>query len=206
MSLFLPSRAQWTASVGSDCLVGVCARRRSNFLLLCQKKVTKEKASQVRRPCASLRAHCAVQLWREGSQTRCAQTAPLLFPPKPVLLTGSHGRGSGEPAATPVVGVAVQQQPLVFGFLRRYEEASSAGWGGSGLALFERSEFSQTPLHLSNAAYRRSRATSSARLFFGYFLLAKQKKVPRQPGRDPANRSHFFCAEAWSAQHARNAQ
>ena len=34
-------------------------------------------------------------------------------------------------------------------------EASSAGLGGSGLALFERSEFSQTPLRPSNAAYRR---------------------------------------------------
>ncbi len=43
---------------------------------------------------------------------------------------------------------------------RRYEEASSAGADGSGLALFERSEFSQTPAAPSNAAYRRSRATN----------------------------------------------
>ncbi len=38
---------------------------------------------------------------------------------------------------------------------RRDEEASSAGLGGSGLALFERSEFSQTPPGPSNAAYPR---------------------------------------------------
>ena len=34
---------------------------------------------------------------------------------------------------------------------RRYEEASRAGADGSGLALFERSEFSQTPSDPSNA-------------------------------------------------------
>jgi hypothetical protein len=38
---------------------------------------------------------------------------------------------------------------------RRYEEASSAGVDGSGLALSERSEFSQTPADPSNAAYPR---------------------------------------------------
>ncbi len=69
---------------------------------------------------------------------------------------------------------------------RRNEEASSASADGSGLALFERSEFSQTPAALSNAAYRRSRATNPARLLFAYFLLAKQEKVSRLPGRHPA--------------------
>jgi hypothetical protein len=85
---------------------------------------------------------------------------------------------------------------------RRNEEASSASADGSGLALSERSEFSQTPAALSNAAYRRSRATNPARLFFAYFLLAKQKKVSRPPGRVPAcqpnkkakNKSSAACA------------
>jgi hypothetical protein len=70
---------------------------------------------------------------------------------------------------------------------RRYAEASSAGAGGSGLALFERSEFSQTPPGPSNAAYRRSRATHPARLSFASFSLAKQRKGRRPPGRDPAS-------------------
>jgi hypothetical protein len=74
----------------------------------------------------------------------------------------------------------------VFGTHRRDAEASSAAADGQGLALFERSEFSQTPADASNAAYRRSRATHSARLLFAYFLLAKQEKVSRPPGRDPA--------------------
>ena len=62
---------------------------------------------------------------------------------------------------------------------------SSAAAGGSGLALFERSEFSQTPPDVSSARHRAA-ALTSARLFFGYLLLAKQKKVTRPPGRDPA--------------------
>ena len=85
---------------------------------------------------------------------------------------------------------------------RRNEEASSASADGSGLALFERSEFSQTPAGLSNAAYRRSRATNPARLSFAYFSLAKQRKVSRLPGRVPAcphnkkakNKSNATCA------------
>jgi hypothetical protein len=68
---------------------------------------------------------------------------------------------------------------------RRYEEASSADGCGSGLALFERSEFSQTPPPSSNAACPRSGPTNPARLFFAYFLLAKQKKVSALSGAQP---------------------
>jgi hypothetical protein len=88
---------------------------------------------------------------------------------------------------------------------------SSAAAGGSGLALFERSEFSQRVIGVRHQfrcdAVRRTRRASrmarriwaltpktrhraatppSARLFFGYLLLARQKKVTRPPGRDPA--------------------
>ena len=53
------------------------------------------------------------------------------------------------------------------------------------LALFERSEFASVPNAASSARDRAS-GTDVARLFFGYFLLAKQKKVTRLPGRNPA--------------------
>ena len=80
---------------------------------------------------------------------------------------------------------------------RRHSEASSASADGSGLALSERSEFSQTPAALSNAAYRRSRATNPARLSFAYFSLAKQRKVSRLPGRHPAcSHSAYVCKSA----------
>ena len=68
---------------------------------------------------------------------------------------------------------------------RRYEEASSADGGGSGAQVFERSEFLRTPTSASNAVSRRSRATNPARLFFAYFLLAKQKKVSALSGANP---------------------
>ena len=68
-------------------------------------------------------------------------------------------------------------------------KASSARFGGSGARMFERSEFARTPPNLSNAAYRRSRATNPARLLFAYFLLAKQEKVSRPSGRDPTSMS-----------------
>jgi hypothetical protein len=47
--------------------------------------------------------------------------------------------------------------------------------------LFERSEFSPTPLDASSARHCAA-ARASARLFFAYFLLAKQKKVRRRRG------------------------
>ncbi|MBP9061589.1 MAG: hypothetical protein KBF98_14900 [Rhodoferax sp.] len=68
---------------------------------------------------------------------------------------------------------------------RRYEEASSADGGGSGAQVFERSEFLRTPPPASNAACPRSGPTNPARLFFAYFLLAKQKKVSAQSGAQP---------------------
>jgi hypothetical protein len=89
---------------------------------------------------------------------------------------------------------------------------SSAAVGGSGLALFERSEFSQTPPAASSAGDRAA-ARALARLSFAYFcvcvtLLCKvskhsvrstpvamqrklaervSPKVSRPPGRDPAS-------------------
>ena len=83
---------------------------------------------------------------------------------------------------------------------RRNEEASSASADGSGLALSERSEFSQTPAALSNAAYRHRRATNPARLSFAYFSLAKQRKVSRLPGRHPAcSHSANVCISAMTS-------
>ena len=54
------------------------------------------------------------------------------------------------------------------------------------LALFERSEFASVPNAASSARDRVS-GTDVARLFFGYFFLATQKKVTRLPGRNPAS-------------------
>ena len=67
--------------------------------------------------------------------------------------------------------------------LGRAEQRSSVRI--KALALFERSEFASAPNAASSA--RNPKGTDVARLFFGYFFLATQKKVTRPPGRDPAS-------------------
>ena len=81
-------------------------------------------------------------------------------------------------------GKKLQLKLLVFVFQRRVAGLSSAAAGGSGRALFERSEFSPTPLDASSAR-NRAAALSSARLLFGDFLLARQEKVTALPGAQP---------------------
>jgi hypothetical protein len=83
-------------------------------------------------------------------------------------------------------GKKLQLKLLVFVFQRRVAGLSSAAAGGSGRALFERSEFSPTPLDASSAR-NRAAALSSAHLLFGDFLLARQEKVSALPGAQPGN-------------------
>ena len=80
--------------------------------------------------------------------------------------------------------------------------------GDQAPRLSERSEFSGDPPGASSAGNHEV-ALTSGRLFFGYFLLAKQKKVARPPGRTPGlrpstksrkNRAqrHHHAAEPWT--------
>ena len=71
----------------------------------------------------------------------------------------------------------------------RYEELSNAVFGGSGLALFERSEFSETPTKASSARCPRSGPTNPARLSFGYFSLAKQRRSTSPAGARPGQQT-----------------
>jgi hypothetical protein len=125
-------------------------------------------------------------VWRNSPS---AQTCASPDPRTPALLGAARGgpksdilgalrhRASARQVGCSAVGISSC----------RVASASSARLSGSGLALFERSEFSQTPLSLSNAACpkRSAGTTTSARLFFGDFLLAKQKKVTALPGAFP---------------------
>jgi len=166
---------------------GMCARLRTHFLLLRQEKVSKEKASRSQGrgavPCA---ARCEGETRKLA---RRAQTCAPLDPLAPALLspanganqktrnqTAGQGRAMARPGGARLLAV-VWTSPLA--------GLSSAAAGGSGRALFERSEFSPTP-HDASSARNRVAALTPARLSFGYFALAKQRKVPRPPGRDPA--------------------
>jgi len=95
--------------------------------------------------------------------------------PKPKTTRTRHGASLWGSA----VGFSAVRFPC------RVAGLSSAAAGGSGRALSERSEFSPTLPGASSARYPAA-ALTSARLLFAYFLLAKQEKVSRPPGRDPA--------------------
>ena len=62
----------------------------SHFLLLRQKKVTKEKATRSLSPYASLRARCGARSKWGQSQTRFAQTSACPDPLCPALLTSAR--------------------------------------------------------------------------------------------------------------------
>ena len=177
----------------------VSARRPSYFSLLRQRKVAKRKATQLSATpalrygatCVGVFAGCAVEL-----ATRCTQTTTASqftkhacpaarMPPRKRPATGAyrwgmrHGpllrsawadealcaRPWGPSAAT------ARDHPVEAG-------PRSAGFGGSGIALFERSEFSETPPNPSTAgcpvAQRRGPRRRVA--FSCLLLLAKQKK------------------------------
>ena len=73
-------------------------------------------------------------------------------------------------------------------------------------AAQQRSEFHGAPRKRPDAGVPRSAAQGSqtvGRLSFGYFSLAKQRKVPRPPGRDPA--SHPQKSTSNTAQQTPNA-
>ena len=183
----------------------VSARRPICFLLLRQKKVAQEKATRARVTlrCAKGNLRCSR---RAGNlQTRLTpQTCSLLNPPATVLLgtctrereaeaqyqvtrAGASGgrplslRGCKAPAAAP--GIPVPKLPCVCPEQRREARIQRSA------CLSPQGEFADSPRFASSpgcpGAQHRGRR-HQGRLSFGDFSLAKQRKVPRPSGRDPA--------------------
>ncbi len=165
------------------------------FLLLRQKKVSKEKASRMRRPCAALRAHCVARSGRGLARTRLRlkQSRALI---RPALRYSPTHNGVGDSAARPALpGIAARGDidciPPVQCGAQRHEhcllpptpsgcaEERRAGRIRTGDCLSRRrvrarSRPDRAPqVARSKAEGRRQRG----RLFFAYFLLASQKKV-----------------------------
>ena len=214
---------------------GECARRRSNFLLLRQKKVTKEKATPLS---ASLRfasgnLRCSRPAGSRSNSLRCAslrQSRALIRWP---LCSSAHTEGMGESNSQTAPRAIASLGPLLwvqapcaarslFGVERSDDPngclgvhpllaAPAAGRlrGGMGArapmlrdltrrgclsgAAQQQSEFHGAPRNRTAAGLPRSAAQGSqtgGRLSFGYFSLAKQRKVPRPPGRNPGSRLH----------------
>ena len=102
-----------------------------------------------------------------------------------------HSKNKAWRAAPATTGRAQQrpvglQNPLRLGRGAQGAAGCRAQRGRRG--LFERSEFrSRLPAPSTAGCPKRSAGTqTSGRLLFAYFLLAKQEKVSRPPGRDPA--------------------
>ena len=72
-----------------------------------------------------------------------------------------------------------------------------------GSRLFERSEFSETPPGASSAGNHEV-ALTSGRLSLGYFSLARQRKVPRPPGRTPGLRPQTESSRSRAQRHPRS--
>ena len=223
----------------------MCARQRTHFLLLRQKKVSKEKATPSLRPlrfrygadlrrgtCGvppqnSLRAARSVRTaaasqstrhGREGAHAHPASTPPQAQPAG----VGSRTRAiaalglararfalrrlqcavRAPDRAERSDGPAVSPNPSVRAEKRRAAGACGCRRTHALRALTYRSMFERSAQRaVSSAAAPADRASQVARseaeghaqwgrLFFAYFLLAKQKKVSRLPGRVPAPASH----------------
>ena len=83
-------------------LAGMCARRRSHFLSLRRKKVTKERATPLSAtPALRYGATCGARSGRGLARTRhcVAQTVASPDPPSPALLGADRGEDAGQPKA-----------------------------------------------------------------------------------------------------------
>ena len=195
---------------------GISPRRARYFSLLRQRKVPKRKATQLSAAPAGQPASGSLRgaPWNSLRAARCTQTTTASqftkhacpaarMPPRKHPATGAtrwefvaglcfarpggdealRARPWGPSAAT--ARVEVCSHPVEAG-------PRSAGFGGSGIALFERSEFSETPPNSSTAGCpERSAGTQTAgRLSFGYFSLAKQRRSTSPAGARPGLRPH----------------
>ncbi len=186
----------------------VSARRPRYFLLLRQRKVPKRKASRSPGRCA---VPCAARVWRGRAELAFGSDNARPDPPATVLLSPATRQESGSESESesgtpspesahptenavdlalpvrqrcPLGGDALKARRGGYSCPCRHALASSAGPGGSGLALFERSEFSQTPPGPSNAANPKGSAFGSpffCLLFFGEAKKSKAAAGPR-PG------------------------
>ena len=226
----------------------MCARRRSNFLLRRQEKVTKEKATLLRAS-PSLRygatcdarsggatAELAARLRRSARTTAVSQCTKCVCPsahartPCPALLgtrrreprertsiraiaaLGPVSRAqapraaqTGPSAAMARVDVRLSKPLLAAPAAGRLRGGTRVGSrvlreltrrGCLNEAATQRSEFHGAPRnrHAAGLPLRTAKGSQTGgRLFFGDFLLAKQKKVTRTPGDSRLPHSTRAC-------------
>jgi hypothetical protein len=193
-------------------LAGNSARRRTYFLLLRQKKVGKEKATPLSVSLRFATGNLRCSEKAGGRRTRCAALRSDSCGPYPAFSCAprhsQRGSGSTRRGAS-LCGVCVCVGPGSFteaersegpldlpGRVQRWPEPLPSGCAEerSVSRIRARSCLSEA----SSARTRETRAPLVARseakgrrqwgrLFFGYFLLARQKKVTAPPGAHPGS-------------------
>lgn len=205
---------------------GTCARQRTHFLLLRQKKVSKEKATPLSvsptlrsgatcgarsrgvprnslRACSAAFGQTRQVRSRGGCVLRRIRSPRLLrASARPEGLGYGYGCGDGYQFAlcrrsglvhghSPIPSAAPASVCLRGEHARRSAHALLTDSPRlSERSAPARSELCGAPCKRDGAGLPRSEAQGSqawGRISFGYFSLAKQRKVPRPPGRDPAD-------------------
>jgi len=194
MSLFTPLPLRFCLLPGGDALSGCAPDRAVTFFCFAKRKSPKKRRAEVRAPAGylALLASCGVGLnsLRSNNARPDPPAAALLSPatrhgepnsrePTAQDRTAEQGRAMARPC-----GLGIWPSVAHCRVRRRVAQARAE----KEAQMFERSEFLRFPSWPSNAACpeRSGGTTNPARLSFGYFALAKQRKVPRPPGRDPA--------------------
>jgi hypothetical protein len=191
----------------------VSPRRATYFLLLRQKNVSKEKATLLSATLRFAAGNLRCSRFAGSRRTRFAQTAASPDPRnlRSALLGAAKKFG---PALRSRSALKYHTQPMQGRHARvsalRAERSDgpcclhplwlrrgAQRFADQGSPLSERSEFGETPRNVSTAgcpvAQRRGRR-QWGRLSFAYLSLAKQRKVGRPPGRDPASGNKPYSA------------
>jgi len=167
----------------------------THFLLLRQKKVSKEKATPLSAsPFAfATGATCGARSSRGRARTRLTpQTIARPDPSGPALLGAARRGGARVPKpGSSEDALCASSPPRI-----RIDPLSPLGWAEERRSkrirardCLSRRRVRARPRFDRAPQVARSEAKGprlSGRLSFGYFSLATQRKVPRPPGRDPA--------------------
>ena len=197
-------------SAHARCIAGSPARRRGNFLLRGQKKVTKEEALN-RNPAphaqaASCNSRTAAAQTRAAALSRLSLSPTSLIAPAACLTRGCTPCSPKHPTQRRSGAATQAQHPPG----RRPSDAVFALPGEPGVQpalsgmkvrsirlVIGTAARAQRLASMRNDGVRfraplmpSSRWLAVQRLSFGDFSLARQRKVTRPPGRTPGNGSH----------------
>ena len=152
------------------------ARLRRSVQTTTASQLTKRVCPAAHPPPRALRAPGASRRGGEQTAIRAVAALGLAVAARSACVLGAE-RSEG-PSGCPI--------PRVPFTMRRGAQRPA----DQGSRLSERSEFERDPAgreHRRLPAAKRRGRRQQGRLSFGYVSLAKQRKVPRPPGRDPAS-------------------